>query len=86
MAGERYVSENTNIYSNEKWLNNIEGFSDYEISDHGRVKNIKKGIWNYMGTSEGDHGTVIGMQCTKRQTLSFYYELTDLIESLPVTD
>ena len=44
MAGERYVSENTNIYLNEKWLNNIEGFSDYEISDHGRVKNIKNGI------------------------------------------
>ena len=37
-------------------------------------------------TREGDHGTVIGMQCTKSQTLKFYYELTDLIESLPVTD
>ena len=44
MAGERCVNENTNIYSNEKWLNNIEGFSGYEISDHGRVKNIKKGF------------------------------------------
>ena len=44
MAGERCMSENTNIYLNEKWLNNIEGFSDYEISDHGRVKNIKKGF------------------------------------------
>lgn len=42
--------------------------------------------WYVMPTREGDHGTVIGMQSTKRQTLSFYYELTDLIESLPVTD
>ena len=42
--------------------------------------------WYVMPTREGDHGTVIGMQCTKSQTLKFYYELIDLIENLPVTD
>ena len=42
MAGERYVSENTNIYSNDKWLHNIEGLSDYEISDHKTIRSSKE--------------------------------------------
>ncbi len=54
--------------------------------DYTANAELQTGKWYVMPTHEGDHGTVIGMQCTKRQTLKFYYELTDLIESLPVTD
>ena len=54
--------------------------------DYTANAELQTGKWYVMPTREGDHGTVIGMQCTKKQTLKFYYELTNLIESLPVTD
>ena len=60
-------------------------FTD-EHEDYTPGMELETAKWYVMPTREGDHGTVIGMQSTKRQTLSFYYELTDLIESLPVTD
>ena len=60
-------------------------FTD-EHEDYTPGMELETAKWYVMPTREGDHGTVIGMQCTKRQTLSFYYGLTDLIESLPVTD
>lgn len=60
-------------------------FTD-EHEDYTPGMELETAKWYVMPTREGDHGTVIGMQCTKSQTLSFYYELTDLIESLPVTD
>ena len=46
---------------------------------------LETGVWYVMPLRDGDHGTVIGMQQTKRQTLRFYNELTSIIESLPVT-
>ena len=60
-------------------------FTD-EHEDYTPGMELETAKWYVMPTREGDHGTVIGMQCTKSQTLKFYYELTDLIESLPVTD
>ncbi len=54
--------------------------------DYSVGTELRTGKWYVMPTRKGDHGTVIGMQCTKKQTLSFYRELTELIESLPVTD
>ena len=59
-------------------------FTD-EHEDYTPGMELETAKWYVMPTREGDHGTVIGMQCTKSQTLKFYYELTDLIESLPVT-
>ena len=63
----------------------IQALTD-EHEDYSPGMELETAKWYVMPTREGDHGTVIGMQSTKRQTLSFYYELTKLIESLPVTD
>lgn len=48
----------------------------------GDAENLKKGIWNFMGTSQGDHGTVIGLNSTAEKTFGFYDELTSMIDSL----
>lgn len=55
-----------------------EKHSDYD----GKSRRFKKGIWNFMGTSEGDHGTVIGLNATAEKTFAFYDDLTDMIDSL----
>lgn len=51
---------------------------DYDIS----YKHIKSGVWNFMGTEAGDHGTVIGLNSTAEKTFGFYDELTSMIDSL----
>lgn len=43
---------------------------------------IKKGIWNYMGVKDGDHGTVIGLNADTTVTHQFYDDLFSLIDSL----
>lgn len=48
----------------------------------GDAEKLKKGIWNFMGTEKGDHGTVIGMNNTEESTFGFYDKLTEMIESL----
>lgn len=55
---------------------------DKYVDFDGDVKNIKKGIWNYMGTSEGDHGTVIGLNADTQKTHDFYDNLFSMIDSL----
>ena len=48
----------------------------------GKTENIKAGVWNFMGTSEGDHGTVIGLKSTAEETFGFYDNLTTMIDSI----
>ncbi len=48
----------------------------------GEPKNLKKGIWNYMGTATGDHGTVIGLNNTAEKTFKFYDNLITMVDSL----
>lgn len=48
----------------------------------GNMKHIEKGIWNFMGTFDGDHGTVIGLNSTAARTFKFYDDLTEMIDSL----
>ena len=55
---------------------------DKYVDFDGDVKNIKKGIWNFMGTSEGDHGTVIGLNADTQKTHDFYDNLFSMIDSL----
>ncbi len=55
-----------------------EEYFDYD----GDVKHIKTGIWNFMGTSDGDHGTVVGLNSTAEKTFGFYDNLTEMIDSL----
>lgn len=60
-----------------QYPNGAEHF-DYD----GEMKHIKKGIWNYMGVSDGDHGTVIGLNAAAEKTFGFYDNLTQMIEAL----
>lgn len=44
---------------------------------------IQSGIWNVMPTRTGDHGTAIGMQLSKEETMSYYNEMIEMLSSLP---
>lgn len=48
----------------------------------GEVQDAQKGIWNFMGTYEGDHGTVIGLNADTQKTHDFYMTLFSSIDSL----
>ncbi len=45
--------------------------------------NIKKGVWNVMPVSEGDHGTAIGLFADKEKTREFYLEMCEMLNALP---
>lgn len=53
---------------------------DYEAD------NIPSGIWNVMPVSTGDHGNAIGIGVSKEAVVSFYLDMINMIEELPVTD
>jgi triacylglycerol lipase len=48
--------------------------------------NIPAGIWNVMPVSTGDHGNAIGIGVSKEQVVSFYVDMIEMIETLPITD
>ena len=53
---------------------------DYEAD------NIPSGIWNVMPLSTGDHGNAIGIGVSKEEVVSFYLDMINMIEGLPVND
>lgn len=48
--------------------------------------NIRKGVWNVMPLSTGDHGNAIGIGVSEEQTMEFYNGMIQMVEALPVTN
>ncbi len=53
---------------------------DYDPAD------IDTGIWNVMPVSTGDHGNAIGIGVSKEVVLTYYLDMINMIDSLPVTE
>lgn len=87
----RYSANTVTDYPiDESWLPNdglVSVVSAQKPSDDPGVdfdaKHIVRGRWNVMPTLPGDHGTVIGLNADREQTLQFYLDLMQMIESLP---
>jgi triacylglycerol lipase len=56
--------------------------SGEEFAEYNEETKIKKGIWYFMGTRKGHHGTVIGMTAGADETHKFYDDLFNMIDSL----
>lgn len=87
----RYSANTVTDYPiDESWLPNdglVSVVSAQKPSDDPGVdfdaKHIVRGRWNVMPTLPGDHGTVIGLNADREQTLQFYLDMMQMIESLP---
>ena len=44
--------------------------------------NYKKGVWNIMPVSKGDHGTPIGLCVSKEYTHNLYDQLVELMKNV----
>ena len=50
--------------------------------DYKSGNNFKTGVWYFMGTRKGHHGTVIGLQADTEETHKFYDDLFKMTDSL----
>ena len=89
MIGEYKHNRITDFPIDESWLENDglvnvvsakypfdEPHTEYNPSD------IRKGVWNVMPVSTGDHGTAIGIGVSEEAIMSFYNGIIEMIENL----
>lgn len=93
MMGSYSENRITDFEINEDWLEN-DGLvnlisAKYPFDDPHTEYNsysINTGCWNVMPVSIGDHGNAIGIGVSEELTMSFYNEMIEMIESLPISD
>ena len=65
-------------------FNNATSAAESPPDEPGRLfdGNYKKGVWNIMPVSKGDHGTPIGLCVSKEYTHNLYDQLVELMKNV----